>query len=450
MELGGQTVQIQQPALTQAMCRALQVLCMPVCELYPYVCQAALENPFLQIDQLSDQFSAFEREQNIQLPRSRPARDLPAERGDESLRTPFEIPGRELFAAYLEKQLGEFRQLSPDMRKCCGYLIGCLNSAGYLDIPLEELARESGRSAFELEQALYVVQMLDPPGVGARSLSECLLLQLLQGDLFRETNVRAVKDGLALIGRDDMPALAALLHVTEKEARRTADAIRRLNPIPSSGFDTGEPVRYAIPDAWIEAADQQLHIQITCSFLARIQLSAEYGRMIGDGRYAEIQGYLRQRRAEAKDFIWGLRNRQEILLQVVTAVAEEQRAFFLSGGDLRPVTMRQVARRLGLSPSTVSRAVKDKFVRWDGKLLPLKDFFGAAAGREEGQSVTAALIQRRIRRLIAEETPDDRLSDQDICGLLEKTGIRISRRTVAKYRSALGIAPRDQRAGPAR
>lgn len=346
------------------------------------------------------------------------------------------------FSEYLEGQLGTIPYLDPRLRELCRYLIGCLNSAGYLDCPLTELAEELGVPLFEMEQALLAIQTLDPPGVGARDLSECLLLQLAQGKHFTEENIRLLRAGLPLLAEEDWDGLARLLGVSREQAKRDAAVIRSLNPIPSRGFASAERPVYLVPEATVSCRDGEVIIEMERGSQPKVELNQYYCSLLGSGE-GETRDYLRRMMAEANELISGLQSREKTLRQILGAIVKGQRDFFLKGAALAPLTMQQVAEELGLSTSTVSRAVKDKYLSFQGRSLALRSFFVVALPTGEGVSPQTA--REHIRRFIAAEDPALPLSDEALREALGNLGINASRRTVAKYRGEMGIPSSAQR-----
>ena len=446
MDLKLQATQIQKLALTQSMRQSLTFLQLPAVDLSQAVQEAALSNPLLEVTEPD-----FGR---VAVDVSRPEEDsVPvfqeselwsryAPRGGEEAPP---VPERaESFAEYLEGQLGTIPYLEPRLRELCRYLIGCLNSAGYLDCPLAELAEELGVPLFDMEQALLAIQTLDPPGVGARDLSECLLLQLAQGKHFTEENIHLLRAGLPLLAEEDWDGLARLLGVSREQAKRDAEVIRSLNPIPSRGFASAERSVYLVPEATVFWRDGEVIIEMERGSQPKVELNQYYCSLLQSTEDApETKDYLRRMMAEANELMSGLQSREKTLRQIMGAIVKGQRDFFLKGGALAPLTMQQVAEELGLSTSTVSRAVKDKYLSFQGRSLALRSFFVAALPTGEG--VSPQTVQEHIRRFIAAEDPASPLSDEALREALGNLGINASRRTVAKYRGEMGIPSSAQR-----
>lgn len=434
--------------LTQKMRQSLQILQLPALSLRDYLQEASLSNPVLEVEEppMGEAIHELQRDEVAQ----DEMRDLPIERREQII---WESSGGEegdfasytsqpeSFSDYLNSQLGQMTGLDNTMLAMCQYLVGCLNSAGYLDCPLGDLAADLGCDLFSMEQALYVVQSLDPPGVGARSLSECLLLQLVQGRDFNAVNIHLVRDGLPLLAKGDMEGLAHLLGVSRTEVKRAADTIRGLNPIPSSGFYTGSRTAYTVPEATVRVRQDGVLIEMNSAVLPRVTISRENCALLEGDDARETRLYLKEKLAEANTLITSLEERQNTMFRLLSEIVKFQEDYFLHGGGLRPMTMAQLAEALEVNVSTVSRAVKDKYIQVEGRVVSLRSLFTAPLPAGAGTEVSAASVKLQIKKLIAAEPPERPLSDEVLADALAGMNIRISRRTVAKYRGELGIPP---------
>ena len=431
----------QKLALTQTMRQSLDCLQLSAPELCEYVQELALSNPLLDVQaptyyetELPGDTVPPEREA-VELRESE--NGFPSPPAGEGADIGAYPAGEKSFRDELNEQIGQLRLVDGRLLGLCRFLIGCLDERGYLDCPLEELAEETGYPVSELEQALYAVQMLEPPGVGARSLSECLTLQLAQGKAFNRLTLAIARGGLELLGKRDYAGLAAMLGVSVSEAKRSAEEILALSPIPSRGFAGGAPAVYIAPDAVFRAERGRLVIELNERILPRLSVNGEYAALLSDSGDPEVQRYIREKLAEAQALIKGVRARCDTLTRLIALLGETQEAFFLRGGDLAPVTMQQFAGRLGVSVSTVSRAVQNKYLQFQGRLLPLRGFFTTALRSDA--AISNQVVKQRIKALIRDESPASPLSDEALRLALSEAGIAVSRRAVAKYRAALGI-----------
>lgn len=344
------------------------------------------------------------------------------------------------FSDYLNEQLGQMKQLDGKTKALCSFLVGCLNSCGYLDGTLSELAEELHLPLFDLEQALFVVQSLEPAGVGARSLSECLLLQLVQSEDFNAVTLRLVRSGLELLAKRDMKALANLLEVSMIETQAAAQAIFRLNPIPSRGFYTESRVPYIVPEATLRCENERIIIELNQSILPKVTLNQEYKALLKQEDCKEAHLYLKEKVTQANALINNMEHRTDTLYRLLTAVVHLQPDYFLQHGNLRPMTMQMVADALDVNVSTISRAVREKYILFNGQMLALRTLFTVPLqGTAQSEPVSAGFVRARIKQMIQAEDTSAPLSDQSLCEALADMNITISRRTVAKYRGELNI-----------
>ena len=443
--------QAQKLIMTQAMQQSLHCLQLSAPELREFVQEAALSNPLLDVEDLplgecppeAVDSSGVDLQESLPIERRE---SIIWENSTEDADLSAYVSTEESFTDYLNNQLGQMQLLDAPTRALCQYLVGCLNSAGYLDCSLTELAEELGQSLFNMEQALFIVQALDPAGVGARSLSECLLLQLVQSRHFNATNIHLVRSGLPLLASGDMAGLAKLLEVTPKEAAQAARIIRSLNPIPSRGFYTASRIPFVIPEATITVQDGHAIIEMNTHILPRVSLNSDYSALLATTDQKDVQLYLREKQAEAKSLLHHLESRSDTLFRVLSAIVEIQQDHFVHGAPLLPMTMRQLADRLELSISTISRAVKDKYVQFEGQVLLLRSFFSLSLPTTDGHAVSADTVQQHLRKFIAAEDPAAPLSDEALRHALEGVDIPLSRRTIAKYRADMNIpAAKDRR-----
>lgn len=454
MQLQQRLEQTQKLILTQSMQQSLHCLQLPILELRGFLEEAALSNPLLDVEDAS---LSDVRPETVER-RSALEDSLPIERREQVIWESGAVPpdGTDFtacysrpqsFTDYLNDQLGQTAGLDANLLALCRFLVGCLNSAGYLDIPLAELAEELHQPLFDLEQALFAVQSLDPPGAGARNLSECLLLQLAQGREFNAVNIHLIREGLPLLAEKDYAGLSRLLGVGRQEVLRSAQVIRSLNPIPSRGFFSESTTAYILPEATVRCDRGEVTIEMNERFLPRVSLNPGYCALLGSPECQDAQLYLKEKLAEAKSLISNVHSRHDTIFRLLCAVVREQKDYFLDGDDLRPMTQKELADALSLNTSTVSRAVKDKYIQFNGRTLPLRGLFTASLQTTDGQAVSAETARRQIRRFTGAEDPRRPLSDADLCEALAGVGIVLSRRTVAKYRGELEIPCASKRRG---
>lgn len=441
MELKQSVAQKQKLSLTPRMRQSLEYLQVSLIELDEMLREEALSNPLLIVRSPSFEGAPPVRRRESSALRSQAAWDWSGQEMD-----PLDRYVRDAtFQEHLEEQLGQFPGLDREMLWICRYLVGCLDERGYLDCALEELEEEIHIPYERLEQALFVIQMLDPPGVGARSLSECLTLQLAQGDHFDELTLHIIQSGLESLAKGDRRGLCKRFSAEPGAVAAACDTIRSLSPIPSRGFRGREQVPYVVPDALISRRGGKLTVELDHAAMPQVEIDLEYAGGLADPSDQEVQRYIQEHTAKARQLIGCVDGRYRTLLRLLHVVTVLQRDLFL-GGDLRPMTMQQVAGEMGLNVSTVSRAVKDKWICFEGRCFPLRELFTAAVPVSE-EGISAQMVKRQIWELIREEDRSSPLSDEQIRAALEREGIQVSRRAVAKYRSQLQIPASSMRRG---
>lgn len=441
--------QAQKLSLTPTMRQALECLQLPAMDLLQYVQEAALENPMLEVELPALTSVSLDAPTSETTVTQYDSWDdcFARRRTDSADADPLAAAPAEAASLrdHLLSQIGQTALIDASLQPLCRFLVDCLDSRGYLDCPLDALAQETGQPLFLMEQALFAVQMLDPPGVGARSLSECLMLQLSQGPHFNALTLGLVRDGLEQMAKKQYAELAKQFHTDKKTILEAMGVIARLNPIPSQGFGSHDYDAFVIPDALITGQSGNLTVELNTAALPRITIDSHYRALLETTDDPELGEYLRGKLQQANGLLRGVQARGQTLQRLLRYVTACQRDYF-SGGELHPMTIQSAAEALEISPSTVSRAVQDKYIQFGGRVLPLRGLFStpAAYGEEELSSVA---VKQRLRALVQKEDPAHPLSDEELAAALAESGVTISRRTVAKYRGQMKIPPISQRRG---
>lgn len=287
---------------------------------------------------------------------------------------------------------------------------------------------------------LQEFQSLDPPGVGARDLRECLLIQLKQKNASPLAQ-RIVEVHLEALAKNHLSAVAKAEKATMEQLMAALREIRTCQPRPGNGFAGEGQVEYVVPDILVERQNGSLVVTVNGAWVPRLHISHAYVKMLREGANAETENYISEKLKQAEWALQCITRRESTLQQVAEYIVAKQSVFFLENkGQLVPLRMTDVAEALGLHASTVSRAVKEKYLQCDRGVFPLHAFFSQALAKtEETGAVSADSIKERLRALIAEENRQKPLSDRELTERLTAEGIQISRRTVAKYREAMGI-----------
>ena len=331
------------------------------------------------------------------------------------------------------------------------HLIDAINEDGYLeDWPgiCERLGEAHGISQACLEAVLAKVQEFDPPGVAARDLAECLMLQLKQMPRSRAGRWAAMEileTGLLNIARRDEAAIMRATGLTAEDVRMGLALIRSLQPHPGRPFQAHES-DYLMPDVIVTKKNGRWRVALNPEHMPRLRINGRYQGFIKRADQSKDQLQLKQHLQEARYFINSLESRNETILRVSQCIVEEQRAFLEYGEEaMRPLVLRDVAQTLGIHESTVSRATANKYMLTPRGLYELKYFFSSHVSTTQGGVASATAIQAMIKRMIGGEDPARPLSDSTLADLLLKEGIQVARRTVAKYREALNIPPSHER-----
>ena len=327
------------------------------------------------------------------------------------------------------------------------YLAFCLDDSGYLRIGLSELSKEQGCTEGELEEALKKLQEISPPGIAARSLSECLGLQLRRQGADTVT-VAAAEGFLEELAARKYQDVAAELGISVDEVREIKKKIAGLNARPGLVFASSAPTVYVVPEIFVEKQGDEFVLNVNEKKRHFFSLNDYYCKLLKTTEDEEVRTYLKEKIRQARFLRWGIEQRESTLRRCAAYIFERQKAFFSEGSSaLVPLSLADAANALDLNISTVSRTVQNKYLSYPGGIVPLSYFFVRKANTSQPDSLAAAnlAVCERIRKMIADENKHHPLSDQAICDRLRSEGIRISRRTVAKYRSKMKIPAAAER-----
>lgn len=429
--------------MTQEMQLSVKILQMTAFELQEHIEKELEENPVL--DDTGEMFNTELKEKIDFAEMAKQFEYSPSDsrvytQDDEEV-SPFNfISESKSLNEYLAEQIGELDETELCKSVCC-FIIECLDSKGYLDIPDEVLADELRIEKDKIDYAISVVQSLEPAGIAARDLKECLKIQIARRGLEDVNIYRIIEEYLELLAENKFNAIARELGIDVLKAQEYGDIIRSLQPKPSSGFYTGETVRYVIPDAYIKKIDKEYIIIMNDELGPKLTISSLYQQILKNDSDKEAVEYIKDKLNSAVFLIKSIEHRKTTIYRVLEKIIELQREFFDYGKErLKPMTLREIADSLEIHESTVSRAIRDKYVLTDRGTIKIKDLFttGMSSSRG-GEDVSTNIIKNSIAKLIGEEDKKSPLSDQYICDVLNKSGTNISRRTVAKYREELGI-----------
>jgi len=343
---------------------------------------------------------------------------------------------------HLTEQIRE-SGLGPEARSHALAIIGNLTEHGYLDTPLESLATRLQIPLARLEDALATIQSLDPSGIGATDLRECLLLQLDTLGIGDSLEAEIVDEHLDEVARNHFPQLARKLHLPIETITEAISNIRMLDPSPGSRFkSSGNP--YVQPDVEIRRnGDNTWEADLTGSYLPRLRINDQYKDLLaGSSDDRKTRNYLRNQIRDGRAVIRAVDQRQETILAIAREIVSRQKPFLEKGArHLKPMTMSDIAEVIGVHPTTVSRAVAGKYIDTPHGLMEIRKFFATGYQTSDGGDVSNEGVREALQKLINKEDSSRPLSDSKLEKLLKEQGIKVARRTVAKYREQLGILP---------
>lgn len=420
----------QEQHLTPQLLQSVEMLQMNSQELLEYINQAVNENPMLEREEAAVLHGEYEQlrsrvswlEGQVSASGTKKAEPAGTDRELESL------------SAFLCDQLQRMGLERP-LLALCEYLARMVDEDGYLCGEDLDSLQDLRLPPEMICRALEVLQSLEPAGVAARSLSECLTLQLQRRGEADKTVLAVVKEYLPQLGRHQYGAIARALGVTEKEVRAAEKCIAALEPRPGHGFHTGEATVYIRPDVFVVELDGVYQVLLNEYYLPRLTVSTYYRGLLEQSADAETVAYLREKLRRARGLLYNLEQRGATVRRCAETALRVQQAFFTGKSrELQPMSMKELARELGVHPSTVSRCLREKYLQCRQGTFPMRYFFPLPSGGTSRQAV-----QMKLAELIRGEDSSRPLSDEKLCDMLMAQGVEISRRTVAKYRTELGI-----------
>ena len=443
--------------MTPQLQQAIQLLQLPVLDLNAQIQDALEENIMLEMEDLPDvpktsaestaeieTIKAEDSWQSSSMQRiqdggwngeGRPINDY-ADQSGQSLRE------------HLLWQL-ELEDFNPREAVIGEALIDAINDDGYLTSALEEIKEsidaDAGITIEEIEKALCKVQRLDPVGIGARSLSECIVLQLNTLDkstVGLELARRLSESHLSLVASKEYGELRRTLRASQSALEDGLALIKSCNPKPGLAVSPAAP-QYVVPDVFVRKVDDRWQVEISATGIPRLSVNQQYAQLLrGNGDHAALRSQLQ----EARWLVRSLEIRNETLLKVATSIVARQKAFLEHGDEaMKPLVLRDVAESIGMHESTISRVTTNKYMHTPRGVFEFKYFFSSHLSTVDGEEQSSTSVRAKIRKLIGAENPAKPLSDSKIATLLAERGITVARRTIAKYREAMKITSSSER-----
>lgn len=447
--------QEQKLIMTQEMQLSIRVLQMSVNDLREYINTEFAENPILDIKEdiinnttnTNEKLDKYDYKEMIKYLEFDNYGAQSYGSYDEEEVSPFNfISEKKSLKEFLHEQIIELGE-DKLTKEIADYIIESLDHRGYLEISVEEISEELNIDIDTVNDALEVVQDLEPYGIGARNLIECLTIQLVNLGFIDDNLEKMVNNNLEDIANSKYTKIAKELGISPREAQRYGDIIRKLEPKPSRGFYTGEEVKFIIPDAEIRNIQDEFYIIMNDKIVPSLSINNAYKKVINSNENGEASEYVKDKLNKAMFLIKSIEQRRSTLYNVLEKIIEKQKEFFEKGRNyLKPMTLKEVSEAMDVHESTVSRAIKDKYILTNFGTVKIKDLFVSGISlKKSDEDIAVVKIKNRIKELIDNEDKKKPLSDQYISDILNEGNITISRRTVAKYREEIGIQSSTKR-----
>ncbi|MHC6178487.1 RNA polymerase factor sigma-54 [Clostridium sp. JNZ X4-2] len=444
MDFSLNLTQEQKLVMTQQMQLSVKLLQMSSFELQEYVEKEIQENPVLDVKESNvneiekDKLDYKEIIKNLDFDNYS---HHGYEKNDDNEVSPFNfISEKKSLKEYLKDQIRDLDE-NEYVKAICLYIIENIDAKGYLVLENREIEEELKISEELAAHCVNVIQDLEPYGIGARNLAECLKIQIIQKGIDDENIFIIIDRYLEMIAENKYNIIAKELNIDVKQAQEYGDLIKTLDPKPSRGFYTGEDVRYITPDAYIKKIDNEYYIIMNDDLSPRLTINAMYKDIINKENDKDAVSYVKEKLNSALFLIKSIQHRKSTIYRVLEKILEMQRDYFDYGENyLKPMTLKEIADSMQMHESTISRAIRDKYIYTSRGTIKIKDLFTTGIVRGfNGENVSALIIKNNIKKMIDEEDRKKPLSDQKICDLINEQGMNISRRTVAKYREEMGI-----------
>lgn len=425
--------QTQKLALTPELIQSIKILQLNSAELESFVEEQIMVNPVLEREP--------ETKDDTQVMTSGYARE-------RKQGVPFET--NDINRITLSEHLMFQLQFVKCGKKCSGaarFIIESLDDNGYMTLDPDEIAKATDTSLNTVRAALDIVRDMDPAGVGAFDISDCLILQLKAAGTYTEDKGRIVHEFLNEVALNRLGQISRATGLQTSEIQKIVDEIRRLDPKPGRAFASSDETRYIVPDVYLEKENGEYKVLLSENSGPKISINSYYTDLMNDCMNDEqLKVYLSEKIKAATWLIKSIEQRKKTIYNIASAIVRYQQDFFEYGEKyLRPLVLRQIAEETDVHESTVSRTINGKYIYTPKGVFELKYFFTSGVAGNGGEGVSSNSVKMQIKEIIEAENPSRPLSDQKIAEMLNAKGVEISRRTVAKYREEMGIFSSQQR-----
>lgn len=419
-------------SMTQELSQAIALLQYSSIELVDFLENKTLENPLLQIKNSTEILQRKKKRNDVSKANEKSWIDQISDQ-------------RYSLADHIMPQILDMKTSALN-QKILTHYIHHLDDNGYFTGDLEEVADRLQISGSIAEECLHMLQKLEPAGIGARNLQECLLIQIQRQNEPKKLAEEIIAKHFSLFAEKKWKALAKMISKDVKEIQQVFDYILTLNPKPGAAYHY-EKAPYVIPDVMVVQEGDQFMVQLFDNVLPRIQLNKEYIANFSNHLDKSVNNFLREKQQDYQWIVRSLEQRQRTIVNVTEKIVEKQHDYFAKGPKfLKPMTMKEISEELGIHESTVSRTVREKYVQTPFGTVELKSFFTSAIDSVSSEALSSSKVKLAIEKLVKEENKQKPLSDLDMVEVLkQKEGIVVSRRTVAKYREQMGIPSSSKR-----
>lgn len=425
--------QTQKLSLTPELIQSIKILQLGSAELESYVEEQIMVNPVLEREPVMKDDTAgfqpgFSRERK---------QGVPFQSNDINKVT---------LSEHLMFQL-QFVKCSKNCTDTARFIIESLDDNGYMSLGTDEIARAAGVSRAVAEKALEIVRGLEPAGVGALDISDCLILQLKSRGTCTDKKEKIINEYLNEVAMNRLGHISKETGIPVCEIQQIVDEIRTLDPKPGRAFATEEETRYVVPDVYLEKENGVYKVFLSEYASPKLSINSYYTDLYSSQSGDEqLKGYLSEKIRVASWLIKSIEQRKKTIFNIASAIVKYQQDFFEYGDKyLKPLVLRQIAQEAQVHESTVSRTINGKYIYTPRGLFELKYFFTSGVAGSDGEGVSSNSVKTRIKEIIDRENPEKPYSDQKIADMLNLSGVEISRRTVAKYREEMGIFSSQQR-----
>lgn len=452
-----QMQQEQKLIMTQELQLSVKILQLTTYELCEYIDDQLMENPMLEYDEKSaaeysnkDEKPSDDSSENSDPNYDEVDRMLESSTFDEDTYyngedevSPFNFVSKEISLwDFLKEQLN-LMPISKGIRQIGEYIIDNINENGYLLVDVDDICEKTKCDTSTAEKTIELIQGFEPPGICARSIKECLILQLHSKDIYDGILENIINKNLEDVGNNRISKISKENNIPEKRAFEYIGIIKELDPKPGIRF-CSDTTRYIVPDVYVEKINGQYIVTVNEEGIPQLKINKTYRKLLNNKNSSEYK-YVRERLQSALWIIKSIEQRLLTIKKVVEAIIKFQIDYFDNDTDLRPLTLKQIANDIDMHESTVSRAVNGKYAQTPKGLFELKNFFIRGIQNKTGDDIPTLKIKNKIKEIINKENEKKPYSDQQIAELLDEQNISISRRTVAKYREEMNIPSSSKR-----